>query len=183
MSYTGSNDDYFAYIPPHPHGTMIDYYINAQDSSGRSENHPYIGEPGAHTFMVYDPILGSDVSTVSERNGGTVNFTLDAGASNASRNYIILGGITGTSPGTPLPGGLATLPLNWDIFSNLVIEMLNTPLFTDFMGTLDGNGEGTAQGNFPSLPAGTKGLVMHFAFALNNPWDFVSNALPIEVVD
>jgi agmatine/peptidylarginine deiminase len=43
--------DYEAYIPPYTHGTTIKYFIHAEDASGRSEYHPFIGAPGAHSFM------------------------------------------------------------------------------------------------------------------------------------
>jgi agmatine/peptidylarginine deiminase len=42
---------YEACIPRYTGGTVISYYIHAEDASGRSENHPYIGAPGAHSFM------------------------------------------------------------------------------------------------------------------------------------
>lgn len=44
------DDEYHAVIPPQETGTDIYYYIHAEDDSGRSENHPYIGESMAHTF-------------------------------------------------------------------------------------------------------------------------------------
>ena len=43
-------------IPAQPFGTNIDYYIQAGDYSGRVETHPYIGEPGAHTFDVVNAV-------------------------------------------------------------------------------------------------------------------------------
>lgn len=43
---------YFAFIPSQLDGTTIQYYIHSADSSGRSENHPYIGAPDAHSFYV-----------------------------------------------------------------------------------------------------------------------------------
>ncbi|MFH1998640.1 MAG: hypothetical protein ABIK28_03120 [Planctomycetota bacterium] len=58
--------------------------------------------------------LSIDTNQLTAAAGGTILFNLDAGASHASRNYLILGSATGTSPGYPLPGGMATLPLNWD---------------------------------------------------------------------
>ena len=109
-----------------------------------------------------------------------MNFTLDAGLDQAGRNYIILGGITGTDPGTPLPGGLVTLPVNWDVFTNLVLMYANTPVFTSFMGSLDAQGGATAQLNAPPVPAAA-GATLAFAFALNKPWDFVSNPVLIEM--
>ena len=43
-------------IPAQPYGTNVDYYIKAADNSGRVETHPYIGEPGAHTFDVVNAV-------------------------------------------------------------------------------------------------------------------------------
>jgi hypothetical protein len=44
-------DTYEAYIPRAMNGTVFQYYIHAEDASGRSEDHPIIGAPGAHSFM------------------------------------------------------------------------------------------------------------------------------------
>ena len=129
-----------------------------------------------------DP-LAAEPRELSEATGGTVNFTLSAGQGCANRNYLLLGSVSGTVPGTPLPGGMATLPLNWDLLTNTIIAQVNTPVFTNFMGTLDGSGNGTAQFNtFGPLPGGSAGLVLYFAYALNMPWDFVSNPVEIQIV-
>ncbi|MHC4943814.1 MAG: M14 family zinc carboxypeptidase [Planctomycetota bacterium] len=114
--------------------------------------------------------------------GGPVNFTLMAGSGNASRNYLLLGSVSGTSPGYPLPGGLVTLPLNWDDFLVMVLTMINTPVFDDFMGKLDTGGNAAAQLNVPHLPPTAAGVVMYFAFTLNNPFDFVSDTVEIKIL-
>ena len=114
-------------------------------------------------------------SDILPEAGGTVHFTLDAGYESASRSYLLLGSATGTAPGTSLPGGMSTLPLNWDAFTSIVIALANTAVFTDFMGTLDASGQGAAQMNAPALPVGSIGLVMYFAYALIGPCDFSSN--------
>ena len=44
------NNEYQAIIPPQETGTVVYYYINAEDYSGRSEKHPYIGAPMAYSF-------------------------------------------------------------------------------------------------------------------------------------
>ena len=46
------NDNYHAVIYPQKDGATVYYYIHAEDNSGRSGNHPYIGAPGAHSFIV-----------------------------------------------------------------------------------------------------------------------------------
>jgi hypothetical protein len=110
--------------------------------------------------------------------GGTVNFTLYGYPENAGRNYLMMGSITGTDPGTPLPGGYVTLPLNWDVFTSVVISLANSSIFHNFMGTLGNDGTATATLNLPPVP-GMAGVSMYYAYACNNKWDFVSN--PVEI--
>jgi len=120
---------------------------------------------------------------LSEAMGGTVSFTLDGKASNAGRVYLLLGSITGTAPGMPLPGGQAILPLNWDLFTVLVLANLNSPAFQGFMSTLGSNGTAMAVFNTLGPMPGTAGLTLSFAYCLNDPWDFVSNPVQVAIVD
>jgi agmatine/peptidylarginine deiminase len=46
-----SDDYYHAVIPPQEEGVIVYYYIHADDNSGRSENHPYIGISDPHSFI------------------------------------------------------------------------------------------------------------------------------------
>jgi hypothetical protein len=124
--------------------------------------------------------LYCDTYALSEK-GGSINFSLGAGVANANRNYILLGSISGTTPGTPLPGGMVTLPLNWDIFTNLVITFANTPAFTNFMGPLDAGGNASASLNVGPF-SGATGLSMYFAYTLPFPYDFVSTPVKIDIV-
>jgi hypothetical protein len=125
--------------------------------------------------------LVADAETLSAA-GGSVRLDLYAGRDEASRRYLVLGSATGTSPGTPLPGGLAVLPLNWDPFTDLVLAWLNTALFKDFLGTIDQDGLGSAQLAAPPLPPAAVGVVMTYAYCLNNPYDRVSNPVEVEIV-
>lgn len=127
--------------------------------------------------------LVANAKTLSAALGGKVDLTLMAGAGNGGRNYLMLGSATGTSPGHPLPGGLATLPLNWDVFTDLALSLVNTPLFADFMGALDGSGNAGAQLHSPPLPSSAVGVHLDFAFACNNPFDFASNAIGIDITN
>ena len=93
--------------------------------------------------------------------------------------------MTGTVPGNYLPGGATILPLNWDLFTNLIIEYMNSIYFQNFLGTLDNSGSGKAAFNTQGpLPSGTAGLVdMSFCYALKGPvWDFVSNPINVAIV-
>jgi len=46
------NDYYKAVIYPEQDGANVNYYIQANDESGRIEYHPFIGEPDPHSFIV-----------------------------------------------------------------------------------------------------------------------------------
>lgn len=129
------------------------------------------------------PFLQSDVYSVPESTGGTVNYLLLAGSDNAHRNYLLIGGVSGTKPGLALPGGYTTLPVNWDVFTDLVLSFLNTPIFWNFIGKLNANGAADAQLNMPPLPPPSiAGTIMHYAYCCNNPFDFVSNPVEIEII-
>jgi hypothetical protein len=146
----------------------------------------YMGKMGNGTFVSHGfsfskkEYLAADPRTVPEA-GGSVVFELFSEPMNAYRNYLLLGSVSGTSPGTPLPGGSVILPLNWDTFTSLVVLYANTPIFHDFLGVLDSQGSGKAQLNLGPVP-GYAGSVLYFAYALNKPWDFVSNPVKIEIV-
>jgi hypothetical protein len=63
----------------------------------------------------------------------------------------------------------------------MVMKMVNSFLFQDFMGALDGNGKAAAQMNLPPVP-GFAGTTLTFAYAINAPWDFASNPVAVEIV-
>jgi hypothetical protein len=110
-----------------------------------------------------------------------VNFYLTAGISNANRYFGLLGSVSGTDPGTPLPGGLATLPINWDWFTDLMINLgvSGHPHFPLF-GNLDGDGNAQATLTLPGMLLHPEDITMSFAYCLEGPpWDFASNAVDI----
>jgi hypothetical protein len=123
--------------------------------------------------------LMADKSEVSCWFGGQVTFYLDAGELNKNRYFGIFASLSGSTPGTALPGG-EILPINWDWFSNLMMTMAftghpNVPFF-DF---LDNAGKAAVVLTVPPhLPVYTD-LLATFAYCLNNPFDYVSN--PVEV--
>jgi len=142
------------------------------------------GSWDAFVAKVIDPsMLWCDVYVLPATTGGTISFTLDAGIANQNRQYLLLGSLSGTDPGILLPGGLATLPLNWDAFTDLILGLLNSYTFSNFMGVLDGNGRATAQLNLGPVPPGYVGIPIWFAFTLGNPFDVVSNPAYIFIVD
>ena len=139
---------------------------------------------GAGTFQDFNVLrytqgMGADTPMLSAATGDSVTFSLDAGLDRALRNYWVLGSVTGTSPGTPLPDG-SSLPLNFDAFTELTITAANSPLLVNSFGVLDANGEATAQFNMGPLAASFVGLEFQFAYTLLAPFGFHSE--PIEIV-
>jgi len=126
--------------------------------------------------------LSVSPDTVSAGIGGTCDFSLQSGSEDAGRKYLLLGGVTGSSPGYPLPGGLAVLPINWDVFTDLVFAYVNTALFVDFMGILDASGSAAASLVAPALPPTSVGAVMTYSYVVSNPFDFASNPVEVEIV-
>ncbi|HHE37029.1 MAG TPA: hypothetical protein ENL20_00440, partial [Candidatus Cloacimonetes bacterium] len=64
-----SGNTYQGIIPEQAGGSVIDYYIYAEDQSGNSTNHPFIGSSDPHSFTVDgDPPVPE--ITVTSPNGG-----------------------------------------------------------------------------------------------------------------
>lgn len=128
--------------------------------------------------------LFADLDSLSAAAGGAVHFSIAAGPVRAARGYLLLGSVSGTDPGIPLFGG-AVLPLNWDVFTTVVVSQLNTWTFDDFWSALDADGRAAATFNVPSgaLVGYEDQLTFYFAYALLQPMDFASNATSINVID
>ena len=156
----------------------------------------YSNPPSGAPFNAYylDDCVGTTPSVLGIDNltlpvsGGKVTFNLDGGRDEALRNYFLLGSASGTEPGLPLPGGLVTLPLNWDALTDMTIGLANSPALVNSHGVLDNFGDATAilDSNGP-LPPTALGLVVDFAFLLYYPttyfpYDYVSNSVSIEIV-
>ena len=126
--------------------------------------------------------LWTNTLTLSAASGGTVDFSITAGTDHTNRSYLLLGSVSGTEPGIPLSGG-GHLPLVWDVFTSIVASALNTPTFSSFFGGLNLWRNGTAQLNAPlPLNPGLIGTSLYFAYALNQPWNFASNPVEIEII-
>jgi hypothetical protein len=110
MSSVG-NDEYQGTIPQQTAGSEIDYYIVAQDGSGRTENHPYIGAADAHSFSVEGQAqpaelvvnvssvvknmtvdeTGSEIIQLSNSGEGTINYTLSLSENRGSIDRNLTG--------------------------------------------------------------------------------------------
>jgi len=142
-----------------------------------------IVEAGLDDFLVermnYNPSLWSSAYEISVSVGAVVDFTLDADVGHANRKYLLLGSASGTAPGTLLPGG-STLPINWDLLTNIIMGSLGSPVFQDFMGFLDGEGRSTATLNtFGPIDPALVGLDISFAYFVNPSPFYTSSPLTI----
>ncbi|MBL8858703.1 MAG: hypothetical protein JNL28_09375 [Planctomycetes bacterium] len=117
-------------------------------------------------------------STVSPSANESVNFVISAGPNNAGRTYKMVGCWSGSTPGTPLPGGL-TLPLNNDRYLEYTTGFPNGPILQNSQGTLDANGRAVV--TFTPTPR-FEGLTITHAFHLVGPIDFVSEPESVLVV-
>jgi hypothetical protein len=121
-------------------------------------------------------VLGAPVLSVTA--GDTQVFHISAGPANAGRQYLMLGSLTGTSPGQSLPGGL-TLPLATDRYLQYTQHVPNSSILSNSMGTLDAGGHATV--TFHPI-ARFEGHTVWHAFYLLGPTDFVSEAVSVHVV-
>jgi len=71
---TLSKAQYTAAIPAQGANSTVYYYIHAEDNSGRSENHPFIGSADPHKFNVIGQIGGSFVVNQTSLNYGSVSI-------------------------------------------------------------------------------------------------------------
>lgn len=134
---------------------------------------------------IVDLTLNADGNVITEGSQGVVNFNLDAGTENGGRNYYMLAGLSGSTPGTVLPDG-KVCPLNWDAFTDYTISLWNTPIFVDFTGALDANGQATAKfDTVDPVPSGSAGSIITFAYVCRamvpTGW-FTSNAVHVKVM-
>jgi hypothetical protein len=116
--------------------------------------------------------------------GGTQNLLLDAGAAEAGRTYLVLGSVSGTSPGVPF--GALTLPLELDPYLEFTLVVPNAPTLFPSLGTLDANGRANVAFQVPAgavfLPAT---IVAHHAFLVldlgTGAITFTSTPAPVEL--
>jgi len=130
-----------------------------------------------------DPLAGSPAS-LSLNAPQMVTLTLGAGRAAAGHAYLVLGTLSGTSPGTTLAPGLV-LPLRWDGLTDGLLSAINTSLFTNAFASLDAAGSGAATLNLPPGLGFLQGKTIHFAGIGATPAGqiaFVTNAVPLALL-
>ena len=87
-------------------------------------------------------------SAISATNGGSHTMQLDAGLANANQLYLVACSGAGSRPGFSFGG--AHIDLNIDAWTNLALNLLNLPPWTNTFGVLDANGRATASFTLPA---------------------------------
>jgi hypothetical protein len=107
--------------------------------------------------------------TLSVATGGTQELLLRAGPDMAGGMFVILGSISGTSPGFVDPLSGLILPLHPDRYFSRMLATQGGPYVSPGVGQLDGSGAANAVFSIP--PAGPifVGLVLHHAYAVVDP--------------
>ncbi|MFT7663467.1 MAG: hypothetical protein ACI87A_001692, partial [Planctomycetota bacterium] len=131
------------------------------DGNASNNNAPESG--AAYAFNI-PAGLTADVLRVELTTGGQQNLSLDGGLFRANWFYFMFGSVTGTSPGLDF-GNEVILPLNFDVYLNLILKKPGLSPFGNFIGQLDANGVALASFSLPpgSDPA-LAGVVLHHAY-------------------
>ena len=142
-----------------------------------------VGGANVDAGDITDDALRVVVPTVSLATGGAQTLTLQAGAANAGRSYLVLGSVSGTSPGLPING--VVLPLAFDAYTNLTIALANSGTHQNTLGSLDAFGTATSSIHIPAgLSPTLAGLVLHHAYVVfqgapGSPAVMASNAVSV----
>ena len=141
-----------------PSGAQVWEHFNTQ---------PAVGNKWVFKTRRYEHYLWSDTPEVSASTGGTVNFDMVCGSDFGGDFYLVLGSLSGTSPGTPINGEL--VPLVADAYTNLTFSRVNQGPFSQTFGTLDALGRASASLTIPpGVASALIGLEANHAFVVFN---------------
>jgi len=145
------------------------------------------GSPTANVFQVsyYERYLWATGDSLSTSAGGMVEFDLVAGSAKAGDLYLVMGSLSGTSPGIDYQG--FNLPLNLDGYFLYTVNHASGATLPGSFGVLDGLGNGAAALVVPPGVTGpATGQAVHHAFAALDPVTLAvtrtSNAVATQLV-
>ena len=113
-------------------------------------------------------------------SGGSATLDVAAPPSFQGRGVVVAASASGSEPGFLLQ--TVRVPLQLDALTSFVLALSNTPVFTNFGGTLDAAGSLRASINLPPLTPALVGLEMRFAAVRLAPFDGASNAVAVRIV-
>lgn len=126
-------------------------------------------------------MLCADVHLASAAAGARQGFEIDAGTNHAGEAYLVLGSMSGVTPGFDVAG--RNIPLNIDEWLRLTAAFPGSVYLPGTIGFLDGNGRGTAALELPPLP-GMAGLAFDHAVILFDATSItrVSRPVPLSLI-
>ncbi|MFG0317767.1 MAG: FG-GAP repeat domain-containing protein [Planctomycetota bacterium JB042] len=113
---------------------------------------PNHGTTGAIKIFRHRALATTAPASISLQVGASIPLDIDAGALSANEVYFVLGSLSGSMPGFDVPSGSDVVHLhhNWDPLTNLMLAVANSPFLPGFAGTLDAQGRGAANLNWPA---------------------------------
>ncbi len=106
-------------------------------------------------------------ATITTAVGGTQTFAFDCGAARAFNIYALIASASGTRPGTPSPLGPQLIPLNFDVWTSVSLDLSNSVVWTNSLWFLDAAGKGNASFNVPPALVGWPHTLHHAVIALD----------------
>lgn len=143
-------------------------YVNFQIYNWRDEEETTNVTNYVDNVRIYPETPNFETATreITASGGGTADFTIDAGAAYANKQYIILSCFSNCHPGFVKNG--THVPINIDFWTYMAIEFSLAGYWAGFYTTLDANGQGSATFNtFGPQPA-AKELVLYFSYMVMN---------------
>lgn len=138
------------------------------------------GQGTVQTLTIKVSALSANVPTLSLATAGSQILSLNGGLPNANKPYIMLGSVSGTTPGIFIALGVK-LPLNYDVYFDYLLNHPNTAPMANSVGMLNSQGKATATFTLPAgLGAQYAGLVVNHAFLV--PSSFASDAASLTLV-
>ncbi|MFH2001160.1 MAG: hypothetical protein ABIK28_15875, partial [Planctomycetota bacterium] len=156
------------------------FWLGAMKDTGASHTKAEIMQAYMN-YLSGDTLVVGLTPELSAAAGGKVPMFLENERVDAGRTYAVVGSVTGTNPGWPV--GSVVIPINYDIFTEVVIGFWNIAPFVNFQSTLDTQGRAMATLDYSgTLDPGAVGAVMNYAFVLAGPFDTASNAVAVPIV-
>lgn len=147
------------------------------------------GDPSLRTYGSAGPqTLIADGWSIPVTTGSDITFTIQLGAQYAGYDYFLFAGVTGSDPGTSLPGG-AVVPVNFDPVTFILLGLANTTLCPNFHGTLDAAGEAspmfktTVVAPIDRKLAGTTMYFSAVAWKINGQYEVATNVKHLSIID
>lgn len=161
--FTGDGSDY---VVMNADDTIAELWVwGVKQPLGTYDNsEPWLTGPGVLTVAT-PPTLVATPNSISVTSGGVQTLSLLAGAEHAQLPYLMLGSLSGDSPGFPLDGKL--LPLNVDPYLTYTLTAPNTGPYAGAFGTLDAQGQATCTFTVPAnAPPSLQGVSFWHAYVV-----------------